>query len=180
MTDTHTPDPSDAQREAWHRQTAIERFNRTWDLLDQPELSLDEADELIEAAFTSRFHWGVVGGPSQWAVGDGQIARVAARVGLVSLAVRYAQRAVARAEDEGWTDFHLVSGFEVLARAYAAAGDATARAAALKRAEAALVAIDDAEDRALLVDQLASVPRVRSPSAPSWRAPTSAARRRPR
>jgi hypothetical protein len=150
----------DAQRAEWHRRTAVERFNRTWDLLDQETLTADEQDDLIEAAFTSRFHWGVVGGPSQWCVGDGQIARVAARVGLGELAVRYARRALAIAESEGWTDFHLVSGWEVLARAWAAVGDVEARAEALAKARAALEAIEDEEDRALLADQIATVPEV--------------------
>jgi hypothetical protein len=151
-------EPTEAAEPAWHRGVAIERFNRTWDLLDQVERSAEEDDELLAAAFTSRFHWGVVGGPSQWAVGDGQIARVAAALGLPELALRYARRSLAIVESEGWIDFHLASAHEVLARAHAAAGSATERAASIQRANDALARIDDPEDVRLLADQIGSVP----------------------
>ena len=153
-------EPLTDQEAGWHRQVAIDRFNRTWDLLDQERRDADEDAELLEAAFTSRFHWGVVGGASQRAVGDGQIARVAATLGLADLATTYARRSLATVEAEGWTDFHRVSAYEVLARAYAAAGAADARQQALADALAALEAIDDEEDRQLLADQIASVPEV--------------------
>ena len=156
--DEHGDEPMSAAEEGWHRQVAIDRFNRTWDLIDQGDRSAYEDDELLEAALTSRYHWGVVGGASQWAVGDGQIARVAAMLGLSDLAVRYARRSLAIVEDEGWTDFHLVSAYEVLARAHASAGAVTDRAAALGRARAALEAIDDPEDIELLTQQIDSVP----------------------
>ncbi len=146
----------DDEAAAWHREVAIERFNRSWDLLDQPVRGPGEDAELLEAAFTSRYHWGVVGGASQRAVGDSQIARVAATVGLAELALFYAHRCLATVEAEGWTDFHLVSAHEVLARAHASAGDAVARQGALDRARVALEAIDDEEDRQLLADQIAS------------------------
>jgi len=158
-TDDDTPAAASAEAEAaWHRKVAIERFNRTWDLIDQGDRSAYEDDELLEAALTSRYHWGIVGGASQWAVGDGQISRVAATLGLSDMAVRYARRSLAIVEDEGWTDFHLVSAFEVLGRAHAAAGSATERAAAIGRARAALEHLDDPEDIELLTEQIESVP----------------------
>jgi len=147
---------------AWHRRVAIEQFNRTWDLLDQETRDADEDAALLEAAFASRFHWGVVGGASQWAVGDGQIARVAAALGIADLAVGYALRSLTTVEAEGWTDFHLVSAWEVLARAYAALGRVDARAHALDRATAALAALDDEEDRQVLAEQIASVPEAKN------------------
>ena len=154
-----TDDPMSAEA-GWHRQVAIERFNRTWDLLDQEVLDADEEAELLEAAFTSRYHWGVVGGASPRAIGDGQIARVAATLGLADLALTYGRRSLMTVQDEGWTDFHLVSAHEVLARAHAAAGDGQARDQAVADARAALTAIDDEEDRQLLSEQIATVPEV--------------------
>jgi hypothetical protein len=46
----------------------------------------------------------------------------------------------------------------VSARAHAAAGDGEARRIALDRARVALEAIDDEDDRALLLEQIDSVP----------------------
>ena len=146
----------DGELRTWHREQAVERFNRTWELLDRAERAEADDAELLEASFASRYHWGVIGGPANWAIGDSQIARVA--LGLGDLARWYARRTLAAVEAEGWTDFHLVTAHEVAARAEAAAGDAAARAAALERARRALAAIDDEDDRALLLEQIDTVP----------------------
>ncbi len=153
----HTSGVDDEQVE-WHRQQAIERFNRTWDLLDLPSRTEAEDAEMLEAAMGSRDHWSVVGDASNWSVGDGQIARIAAVLGLADLARWCARRCLAAVEAAGWTDFRLVSALEVSARAHAAAGDGEARRAELDRAREALVAIDDEDDRALLLEQIDSVP----------------------
>jgi hypothetical protein len=148
----------DDDQVGWHRQQAIERFNRSWDLLELDPRTEAEDAEVLEAAMASRYHWSVVGDASNWSLGDGQIARVAAGLGLADLARWYARRCLAAVEAAGWTDFQLVSALEVSARAHAAAGDRDARRSAVDRAREALVAIDDEDDRALLLEQIDSVP----------------------
>ena len=49
----------------WHRNFAIEAFNRSWDLLEQADRDEAADAELLAVAFASRWHWGQVGGPEQ-------------------------------------------------------------------------------------------------------------------
>ena len=76
------------------------------------------------------------------------------------MALKYATRALATAEAEGWDDWRRASMLEGMARAHAAVGDAAGRAAFVDQARAAVEAIADPEDRELIASQLATVPDV--------------------
>src|SRR6185436_18679069 len=78
-------------------------------------------------AFTSRYHWGWVGGDEEAMVGDWLIAHVASLEGLGDLAHRYATTALDVCRSNGWTDWRLASMLEGMARASAAIGDDHAR-----------------------------------------------------
>ena len=43
------------------RALAMQLYNTTWDLIDKPERTRDEDDELLHRAHASRYHWGEVG-----------------------------------------------------------------------------------------------------------------------
>lgn len=154
--------PEQDEQAVWHRRFAAGLFNRTWELLDAPARTAAEDDELLAAAFASRYHWGPIGDAGNWAIGDGQIARAAAAIGLDEVAIRYATKALATAESEGWQDFRLASAHEVMARAYAAAGDGAARDRHLASARQALELLDDPEDRAVIGAQIDGVPPART------------------
>ena len=142
----------------WHREIAVATFNRTWDLLDAPTRTPDQDAELLTAAFTSRYHWERIGTAENLAIADNQIARVASALGNGPLAVEYATAALTRTEAEGWTDWRLASALEVCARAHAADRNAPLRDEFYRRAENAIATIDDPEDRAVVEEQLATVP----------------------
>jgi hypothetical protein len=145
--------------DAAHREVAVESFERCWALLESPYRDDDGDAELLGAAFTSRYHWGIVGGPREAIVGDWMISRVLAALGEGSLAVRFAARADAAGDGADIPDWLRASTAEGLARAYAAAGDRAARDAWCATAERLVAAIADDEDRELIASQLASVPR---------------------
>jgi flagellar biosynthesis regulator FlaF len=146
---------------AWHREVAVSTFNRTWDLLDASARTRDDDAELLTAAFTSRYHWEKAGTAENVAIADNQVARVAAALGHGALAVEFATAALTRTEAEGWTDWRLASALEVCARAHAADGNAPLRDEFYRRAERAVATIDDPDDRAVVEDQLRTVPTVR-------------------
>jgi hypothetical protein len=155
--------PTDpAQAEAWQRQFAAALFNRTWDLLESPDRTEDDDDELLAAAFGSRFFWGRVGDASNRAVGDGQIARVCAELGHADLALRFASKGMAAVEAQGYTDFRLASAYEVMARAQACAGNGTERDRYVALATDAIATLEDPEDREIIEGQLATVPPARA------------------
>lgn len=142
----------------WHREIAVATFNRTWDLLEAASRTREDDAELLTAAFTSRYHWEKAGTAENLAIADNQVARVAAALGHGALAVEYATAALARTQTEGWTDWRLASALEVCARAHAADGNAARREEFYRRAEAAVAAIEDPDDRAVVEDQLRTVP----------------------
>jgi hypothetical protein len=153
--DTDAPESDPAY---WHRQFGAALFNHSWQLLEKADRTAEEDDELLAAVFASRFHWGRVGDAGHTSVGDNQIARVCAALGLGDLAVHYAAKALAVTEDEGWTDYRLASAHEVVARAAASAGDRETRDQHVALARAAIERLEDPEDREVVGAQLDSVP----------------------
>jgi hypothetical protein len=145
--------------EATHRQLAADTYNAAWDLLDSPERTVAEDDELLALAFASRFHWGLAGGgDEQFAIGDWFIGHVAAHVGLAGLAQRFSNRALDRVEAAGIEGWLLASVYEGMARAAACAGNVEDRARFTELAEEALAKVEDPEEREVIADQLASIP----------------------
>ncbi len=144
----------------WHRQVAVDTFNEAWALIDLPVRTPDQDRELLGLAFTSRFHWGVVGGDEEHMVGDWLIAHVASLQGFGELAHRYASTALDIARANGWDDWRLASMLEGMARASAALGDGPARDRYAAEARRVLATLEDSNDRELIASQLASIPGI--------------------
>ena len=142
--------------ELTHHALASSTFNASWLLLER-ERSSDEDLELLDVALASRHHWRLEGGAQQSAIADWMVSRCFAELGEGRLAVRFALAALAAEPPEApaWLRASLLEG---LARAYASAGDAAARDDALARAHAALQDETDSDDRAVIAEQLATVP----------------------
>ena len=142
-----------------HRELASQTFNASWSLLERARS--DEEDlELLEVAFTSRYHWRHEGGPQQVAIADWMVSRCCSELGEGTLALRFAVAALASAPPDApaWLRASLLEG---LARAHAANGDQSSRDDAAHRAAQVLAEETDDDDRALIEAQLASVPPAR-------------------
>ncbi len=144
---------------AWHRQVAVEQFNRTWDLIDLPERSADQDAEMLLAATTSRWHWARIGTAENVAAGDWQVSHVASLLGHGDLAAHFAASNLAIAEREGWTDWRLASANEAMARACAVRGDLDACGRYIAAAERALEDEPDPDNAAVVRGQLATIDR---------------------
>lgn len=147
---------------AVHRRLAVGLFNRVWRLLDKPDRTPAEIDEMIHAAHASRHHWAVAGTAANLARGEWQIARVYSVLGRAEPAtwhaarcLAYAEAAVAGGEAEDWD---LAAAYEARARAAMVAGDRDEAVSWRDRAEAALGDIADPEDRQVIEDYLATIP----------------------
>jgi hypothetical protein len=131
-----------------HRQLGVDLFNHAWTLLDLPERSREQDDELLHAAHASRHHWGQAGaGPEHLARGEWQISRVYVVLGRAEPAIHHALRCLELCEEHGIGDWDLAYAHEALARAYALAGDADQAARHERLAREAGDAIADPEDR---------------------------------
>jgi hypothetical protein len=145
------------QRE-WHHFFAVEAFNRAWDLIDQPKRSPEQEQELLQLAFTSRWHWGRIGGAEQIATGDWQVALAASRIGMADLALRFAASGLAVGEANGFRGWRLASLHEGMARACAGAGDEAGYEHHRDACTAALAEEPDPSNRELIESQLGSIP----------------------
>jgi hypothetical protein len=144
-------DPGDERR------LAASLFNHTWALLDKADRTAGEDDEMIHAAHASRHHWGVVGGPVQWARGEWQCSRVYSVLGRPEPAMYHARRCLALSTEHDLGPFDVGAAHEAIARSSRVAGDPASAAehVALARGEAAK--ITDEEDRAILDADLADL-----------------------
>ena len=122
MTETPVaaPTPLDATTE---RQVAVDLFNHVWTLLETPDRTPMQDDEMLHAAHASRHHWGKVGKPVNLARGEWQCSRVYAVLGRPEPALWHGRRCVALCEEHGIGDFDIAFGWEAIARAEAVAGN---------------------------------------------------------
>ncbi len=145
-------DPADRRR------LAVELFNHVWTLLETPDRTTDQVDEMIHAAHASRYHWGEVGEPANRARGEWQCSRVYAVLGRAEPALWHARRCVEICEANGLADWDIAAAYEAMARASLVAGDGTAATAWKAKARAACLAIAEDDDREIIEQDLAMLP----------------------
>jgi DNA-binding transcriptional MerR regulator len=141
------------------RQLAVDLFNRVWALLETPDRTAAQVDEMIHAAHASRYHWGEVGAPENLARGEWQCSRVYSVLGRAEPALWHARRSLAMCEEHGIGDWDVAFAWEAIARAQRVAGDHASADASVARARELGAAIADAEDRELLEGDLATIER---------------------
>lgn len=156
--DAAAPAGSDDLDAATHRRLGVALFNHVWTLIEKADRSDAETDEMVHAAHASRYHWTSAGTRANLARGEWQVSRVYSVLGRAEPALWHARRCLAQVEAASAAgeadDWDLAAAYEGLARASAVAGDAAASADWRVRARAALEAIADPEDRAVIEGDL--------------------------
>lgn len=139
-----------------HRHFAAVCFNRTWELLDQPDRTEAETAEMINTAHASRYHWSMRPDvePLNLAISDWQLSRVYAVAGDAETASGYAVASLHLCEQYELPAFNRGYAHEGLARAALVAGDAESRDRHLAAALEAAEAIEDEDHRSLLLADL--------------------------
>jgi len=147
---------------AAHRRLGVDLFNHTWTLIEKPDRTPGETDEMIHAAHASRYHWSKAGTTVNLGRGEWQIARVYSVLRRAEPALwhagrclAYVEAAVAAGEAEAWD---LPAAREAMARAAAVAGDEAEAIRWRDLAREALAAIEDPADRELIEGDLATLP----------------------
>ena len=150
----------DDKNELDHKAIAIETFNATWDLLDKDMRTAEENDMMVHAAPTSRYHWGQVGGPTEFERGDWQLSRVYASLGKGSEALHYAKHTLNTCLENEIGDFDLAFAYEAMARAYAVNGNWTEADKYVQMAKTAAEKIEKKADREYFLSELDKIPRL--------------------
>ena len=159
-TDAGTATTVDLDR-ATQRQLGVDLYNSTWTLIEKPDRTPAETDELIHRAHASRWHWARAGEAVNLARGEWLCSRVYATLGRGEPALWHARRCVEINEAipadarEGWD---LPAAYEAMARASFAAGDPASGGLWKAKATAALEDIADADDREPIAQDLATLP----------------------
>lgn len=140
-----------------HRHFAPACFNRVWELLEKPDRTPAENDEMLLAAMSSVWHWSQHPEcqPRNLAVGYWQISRVYAVLGNGLEARRFAARSAQHAGEE--TPFYMAYAHEALARAGRVLNDEDAAARHLAEARHLMTKVTDAEQREMLSADLATL-----------------------
>ena len=144
-----------------YRKMAADEFNLVWALLDKARRSRDEDETMVHAAHASRYHWSLVGNPTNLAIGEWQVSRVYAVLGRAEPCLHHARRCLKICEANRIGDFPLAFAYEALARADAVAGRKKDLRLHLAKAYKAGLAIAGKEDRDAFFRQLGTVARAR-------------------
>jgi hypothetical protein len=150
--DLSSPRPEDL---ALHRKLAVELFNGTWTLLEQPDRTRDEDARMIHTAHASAYHWLQAGAPENVARSHWLCSRVYSVLRRPEPALYHAQFVLDICEQHEIADWDLAFGYEALARAHAVAGDEAESRQWRERAQN--VTIAKAGDRDLLRSDLATI-----------------------
>lgn len=144
---------------AAHRHFSVECFNRAWDLIDKPERTPAENEEMVRLTITSTWHWlqRPDCAPQNLSVGYWQTSRAYSLVGRAGQARRYGQLSLEAIREAGDLPFYLGYAYEALARAESVAGHAEKVAGYLGLAREAAVRVPDEEARAALLADLESI-----------------------
>lgn len=150
-------DSSYAEAE-WHKRFAVKLNNRVWELLSKPDRTEQENEEMVHASHASHFHWSKVGKPVNLQRGEWLISHVYAVLNRAESALYHAQKCLALTDEHKLVDFDLAYAYEAMARANAAAGNASDAKKYLDFAQAAAQEIKEEEDRKLFSSDLETGP----------------------
>jgi DNA-binding transcriptional MerR regulator len=149
---------------ATHRQLGVDLFNSTWTLIEKPDRTPFETDEMIHRAHASRWHWARAAGsrPVNLARGEWLCSRVYATLGRAEPAAWHARRCLeiteSIGEEDGRESWDLPAAYEAMARAAHVAGDAASTALWKAKGMEALATIEDLDDADPIKQDLDTLP----------------------
>lgn len=148
--------PEDTAMQKVHERLSVDCFNRCWTLIDKPDRTPEDTENMILLASASLWHWKQRAdcGPLQLSIGCWQLARVHALAGHAAAAEMFGRQSLDLCRSHGLPPFHLGAAHEALARAAALRKDAAALRDHLAAGRRALEQVTHAGERAILKSDL--------------------------
>ncbi len=145
--------------EAAHRFFSTDCFNRAWGLIEKPDRTPDEDEEMIRMSLASTWHWTQRSDckPTHLSVGYWQTSRIFSILGKANAARRYGQLSLDKCREEDIPPFYSGYAYEALARAEAVAGKVEKMEEYLNLAREKADAVDDPDSRKMLLDDLDTI-----------------------
>ena len=153
------PANPDFDQAAVNRFYAVNCYNRAWDLMDKPNRSFQEDQEMIMLSMASLWHWTQREDctPTNLSIGYWQLSRVYVLLGQGENARQYAQVCLDCSRNGGVAPFFLGYAFEAMARAEALMGNTLEMQKNLEGARRLAARVSEDEDREQLLGDLDTV-----------------------
>jgi hypothetical protein len=142
----------------FHKKSAIDSFNLVWSLLDKKDRTQEDDDRMLNAAHSSRFHWGEIGTPLEFERGEWQISRVYSVLSKPESAVYHAMRCLEICKENQIADFDIAFAYEAMARANSIAGNLSESQRYSQLAKEAGEKIEDKDNKKYFFSELGTVP----------------------
>jgi hypothetical protein len=152
------PEEKTYTEKEFHKKTAIDLFNLTWDLMEKKDRTVEETDRMIHAAHASRHHWGEIGTPVEFERGEWQISRVYSILGRPEPALYHAMRCLQICQENNIGNFDIAFAYEGMARAHSVAGLTGEANHYIDLAKGAADGIEKKEDRDYFLGELGKIP----------------------
>ena len=141
-----------------HKKIAIKTNNEVWNYLTKDKRSEKENHTMITSAYTSFYHWSIIGKPINLQRGYWLISHVFSVIGKSDFAIYYAEKCMTITKKHKFVDFDLAYAYEALARAYASKGNSEKFAKYYKNALNAAEKIEKKENKTLFMNDLKTGP----------------------
>ncbi len=141
----------------WHKKFAIAANNRAWELAEKMRMG-DEDQEMLDAAHAAAWHWRVVGTELHHMRAAMLLAQVHALLGHGPSAWQLARVVHRYFLSQKTADWELAFSHAIYAHAACIAGQHAIYIDAYAQAQAAFLAIADAEDKAIVEKTFRLVP----------------------
>jgi hypothetical protein len=149
----------DFDLEAAHKHFSVACFNKAWELLDKPDRSAEEDEQMLRLSLTSHWHWTqrIDCAPTNISVALWQTSRIYAVLGQAKNAKRYAEMCLAVSQGDDIPPFYLGYAYEAMARAELVASNRKQMQLYLAKAQRAADKVSDPEEKKWLLEDLATV-----------------------
>jgi tetratricopeptide (TPR) repeat protein len=141
-----------------HKKLAVETFNETWSYMDKKDRTPEDDAQMLHLIHASRYHWGKVGTPLEFARGDQMLSKVYATLKQPELALRFAESCLALYRRHAIADFDLAFAHASMSEALLLAGREPEALEHYGLAEQAAEQIAKQEDRDYFLSVLRALP----------------------
>ena len=145
--------------DAAHRHFSVACFNQAWELLDKPDRTAEEDEQIVRLSLASHWHWTQREDcePTNISVSYWQTSRIYAVLEQGENAKRYAQKCLEVSQGEDISSFYLGYAYEAKARAEQVVGNREEMEKYLEKARRVAETIADPEEKQWLEDDLESI-----------------------
>jgi len=141
-----------------HRWFAIESNNAAWDLIEKPDRSADETEQMLHAAHAACLHWREVGEPINELRAQCLLANAYLAADNPAAALTYANKCVelSQSDPAGQTDFDRSTAYLCASNAYAGVGDQDQARKMQRQAIDLALQLQDAEEQQVAKQMIAA------------------------